>query len=41
MTVNERIFNLMERENIKNADLAKHLNVKNNVIKKDNLKYIY
>lgn len=32
MTVNERIFNLMERENIKNADLAKHLNVKNNVI---------
>lgn len=32
MTVNERIFNLMEQENIKNADLAKHLNVKNNVI---------
>lgn len=28
MTVNERIFNLMEQENIKNADLAKHLNVK-------------
>lgn len=32
MTVNERIFYLMEQENIKNADLAKHLNVKNNVI---------
>lgn len=32
MTVNEKIFEVMERKNIKNADLAKYLNVKNNVI---------
>ena len=32
MTINEKIFKIMEQKNIKNADLAKHLNVKNNVI---------
>lgn len=32
MTVNEKIFEIMEQKNIKNADLAKYLNVKNNVI---------
>lgn len=32
MTVNEKIFNIMGQKGIKNADLAKHLNVKNNVI---------
>lgn len=32
MTVNEKIFNIMKQKNIKNADLAKYLNVKNNVI---------
>lgn len=32
MNINEKIFEIMEKKNIKNADLAKHLNVKNNVI---------
>lgn len=30
MTINEKIFKIMEQKNIKNADLAKHLNVKKN-----------
>lgn len=32
MTVNERIFDLMEKKNIKYADLARYLDVRNNVI---------
>lgn len=32
MTVNERIFDMMEQKHIKYADLARYLNVKNNVI---------
>lgn len=32
MTVNERIFDMMEKKHIKYADLARYLNVKNNVI---------
>jgi transcriptional regulator with XRE-family HTH domain len=32
MTVNEKIFDLMEKKNIKYADLARYLDVRNNVI---------
>ncbi len=32
MTINERLFTLLEQKNLKQSDLAKHLNVRNSVI---------
>lgn len=32
MTINERLFALLEQKNLKQSDLAKHLNVRNSVI---------
>lgn len=32
MSINEKIFNLLEKKNLKQSDLAKHLNVRNSVI---------